>query len=214
MKHHPDKGGDAIVFNELNEAYEVLTNKNTKKEYDKKSKFGAKYDEAYELLNYEFDNMAKAWKDDTYDNFIKKDMLHVFVRIDNKEDKEIEYERWITCKKCDGTGKDMSTKIQIKDSSGNVIKMFDSDSGCDFCEGTGLDYLGNKCGFCFGQGKIGAVDCDACKGEKRILVKNKLKNISFEEGQKFIKLEYLGNHSKDVPGKMGHLFLINSLLND
>ncbi len=46
-------------------------------------------------------------------------------------------------------------KSVIKDNEGNILKTFDSDDGCDFCEGTGKDYKGNDCNFCHGPGKIG-----------------------------------------------------------
>tara|TARA_A100001035_G_C27651423_1_gene439409 strand:+ start:21 stop:860 length:840 start_codon:yes stop_codon:yes gene_type:complete len=34
MKHHPDKGGDANTFQQINEAYETLGNTNKKQQYD------------------------------------------------------------------------------------------------------------------------------------------------------------------------------------
>jgi DnaJ-class molecular chaperone len=40
LKHHPDKGGDENKFKEINEAYSVLSNENSRKEYDMKRKFG------------------------------------------------------------------------------------------------------------------------------------------------------------------------------
>ena len=39
-ENHPDKGGDEDLFKEITEAYKILSNKDTKAEYDKKSKFG------------------------------------------------------------------------------------------------------------------------------------------------------------------------------
>ncbi|MDD3085055.1 MAG: DnaJ domain-containing protein, partial [Candidatus ainarchaeum sp.] len=33
-KHHPDKGGDANKFKEINEAYQVLGNEQKRKQYD------------------------------------------------------------------------------------------------------------------------------------------------------------------------------------
>lgn len=209
--HHPDKGGDATVFNKINEAYEILSDEKTRTEYDKKSKFGANYDELSELLNYEFDNFSKAWKEDAYEDFKKKEVLHVVVRVDDTFDGTLEYERWVLCKKCDGSGKDLTSKIQIKDSSGKVIKTFDATDGCDFCEGSGLDYYGNKCGFCFGQGKIGSQDCTGCKGEKRILARQRLKGIVFPTDKNEIKIDLMGNYSKDAPGKVGHLWILRNI---
>lgn len=207
-QHHPDKGGDAKIFNEINEAYEILTNEETRTDYDKKSRFGANYDELYEMLTYEFDNLAKAWKEDAYQSFVKKEVLNVVVRVDDDFDGRIEYERWMICKSCEGTGKDINSKIVIRDEKGAIIKTFDGEDGCDFCEGTGEGWNGQKCGFCFGQGKVGAQDCQTCNGEKRYLSKQKVKGISFPEGSDEVKIELMGNFSKDQPGKVGHLWVV------
>lgn len=209
--HHPDKGGDPIIFNSINEAYESLIDEESRKEYDKKSKFGANYDELYELLNYEFDNMAKGWKEEALDDFIKKEVLNIVVKIDDTFDGKVEYERWILCKSCDGSGKDLNSKIEIKDASGRVLKIFDAQDGCDFCEGTGLDWKGDKCGFCFGQGQVGSQNCKECKGEKRILIKQKVKGITFPEDKKDLKIEFMGNYSKDAPGRVGHLWILRNI---
>ena len=34
MKYHPDRGGDAKKFQEINEAYEILSDPNRKAQYD------------------------------------------------------------------------------------------------------------------------------------------------------------------------------------
>lgn len=210
MKHHPDKGGDSTIFSLINDAYETLTSETKREEYDKKSKFGANYNELYELLNYEFDNLAKSWKEDAYEDFKKNEVLNIVVRIDEDFDGRIEYERWILCKTCDGSGKDLNSKIEIKDATGKVVKTFDAQDGCDFCEGTGLSWTGQKCGFCFGQGKVGSQDCRDCGGERRVLIKQKVKGISFKENTDELKIECMGNYSKDAPGKVGHLWILKN----
>jgi DnaJ-class molecular chaperone len=206
--YHPDKGGDANVFSKMTEAYDVLMDNTKRSEYDKKSKWGREYNELYELLNYEFDNISKGWDESKYEDFKKKEVLSIVYYIDDDFDGELEYERWVICKECKGSGKDTKSKIEIKDAKGNILKIFDSEDGCDFCEGTGKDYNGNPCSFCFGQGKVGAKDCQTCKGEKRILGKQKLSGIKMERDQKDHKIEFMGNFSKDVPGKVGHLWIV------
>lgn len=206
--HHPDKGGDANIFAKMTEAYDVLMDSNKKLEYDKKSKWGKEYNELYELLNYEFDNMAKGWDESKYDDFKKNEVLNIIHYIDNNFDGDLEYERWVICKECRGSGKDTKSKIEIKDAHGNILKIFDSEDGCDFCEGSGKDYNGNTCSFCFGQGKVGNKDCSICKGEKRILGKQKLTGIKIDKDQKDHKIEFMGNFSKDIPGKVGHLWIV------
>jgi DnaJ-class molecular chaperone len=105
------------------------------------------------------------------------------------------------------SGKDSSSKIVIKDNQGNVVKVFDSDDGCDFCEGSGKDWAGNPCHFCQGQGKVGINPCKSCDGEKRILGKQKINGIKLT-GQE-TKIDTMGHFSKD--GIVGYLLLKKKL---
>jgi curved DNA-binding protein CbpA len=38
LKHHPDKGGDADMFRNVNAAYKVLSRQSTRAKYDKQTK--------------------------------------------------------------------------------------------------------------------------------------------------------------------------------
>lgn len=205
-KHHPDKKGDPLVFAEITEAYNILST-DKRKEYDLKSKFGKNYNEYFELFEINFELDQKKEKE-RFENFKKNDIDNIVIKIDDSFDGTLEYERWIKCKTCGGTGKDNSAKILIKDTNGNVIKTFDADDGCDFCEGTGKDYTGSDCSFCHGKGKVGLNNCKNCNGEKRILGKQKLKGIKLNG--KETKLDAMGHHSKNEVGKVGYLLLINT----
>ena len=79
---------------------------------------------------------------------------------------------------------------------------------CKSCEGSGKDWLGNPCGFCFGVGKMGSVDCNVCNGTKRILGKQKLSKIPIPTADNPTKLEYMGHCSTVDKGKSGHLWVI------
>lgn len=205
--HHPDKNGDPIVFGDLTEAYDILCGEE-REAYDMKSRYGNNYNEYYELLetdfNFNFDDTK-----DKLEKFKKNDVFNIYIKVDDTFDGKIEYERWVMCKTCDGSGKDLSSKIIIKDNDGKVLHIFDADDGCDFCEGSGKDYTGNKCSFCQGQGKVGLTPCKTCKGDKRILGKQKLKNIKLTGDE--TKLEAMGHYSKDEAGKIGYLLLFKSL---
>jgi len=205
--HHPDKGGDKDIFSKMTEAYDVLMDSIKKEEYDTKSKFGNKYDERLEFLEYEFGNIANGWDEEKLKDFKKKEILNIVIKVDDTFDGNVEYERWVICKTCKGSGKDLKSKIEIKDSKGNVVRTFESEDGCDFCEGTGKDPWGRDCTFCFGQGKSGSKDCQTCNGEKRILGKQKLTGLKFEKDSKELKVDCMGNFSKE-PGKVGHLWII------
>ena len=203
---HPDKKGDNDIFVLVSEAYTILSN--SKDDYDKKSVYGANYDESLELLSYDFDNSAKIYKPEDLENFKKNSQLNIVVYIDDTFDGSVEFERYVICKKCGGDGKDTSSKIQIKDENGNVIKMFDGSDGCDFCEGSGKDWKNNECYFCGGKGKVGWSDCHTCNGEKRILGNQKLTGIKIPKDSKSHKIESMGHSSKEERGRVGHLWLV------
>ena len=207
--HHPDKGGDAVIFNQITEAYNVLTSEE-RGLYDKKSKWGANYDESLEFLDYEFNNNAKGWDESKFEDWVKNNQLNIIIYVDGDFKGNVEYERWVTCKSCGGDGKDTQSKIQIKDENGNLLKVFDGEDGCDFCEGSGKSWNGGDCYFCSGKGKVGLVECSTCRGEKRILGTQKLSKIKFKKSEKSHKVEAMGHVSKWEIGKVGHLWLIKN----
>ena len=204
--HHPDKGGDAIIFDQITEAYNVLSE--FREEYDKKSKYGANYDESYELLNYEFDHYKKGWDENKFDDWKKDNQLNVVIYVDSDFKGAVEYERYVSCKDCSGSGKDINSKIQIRDEDGNVLKIFEGSDGCDFCEGTGKNWMGNDCNFCGGKGKVGSNDCQTCDGERRILGKQKLRGIRLKKKEKAHKVDFMGHVSKEDKDIYGHLWVV------
>jgi DnaJ-class molecular chaperone len=199
FKHHPDRGGDANIFSEITEAYDVLCS-DIRSEYDQKSKFGNNYNEYFELfninINYDYDDVKSK-----RDNFKKNEINDIIVEIDDKFDGSLEFERWVKCKSCDGSGKDLSSKIVIRDNEGNILKMFDGEDGCDLCEGSG-QYNDKECPFCSGAGKVGLNQCKTCNGEKRILGKQKLKGIKLEGDETRIKS--MGHYGR---GRIGDLII-------
>ena len=205
-KHHPDKKGNPVIFSEITEAYDVLSS-NLREEYDLKSKFGRNYNEYFELFDINFELDQKKEKE-RFDSFRKNDIDNIVIKVDESFDGTLDYERFVKCKSCQGTGKDFSSKIIIRDEKGNITKTFDADDGCDFCEGTGKDYLGNSCSFCFGKGKVGLSFCSKCNGEKRILGKQRLVNIKLIG--KETRIDAMGHHSKNEVGKVGYLLIIKS----
>lgn len=208
--HHPDKNGNADIFADMTEAYDILMDIEKRSEYDKKSKFGQNYDELEELylINIEYNYDSENTK---YESFKKNQVLNIVESIDDSFSGTIEYNRWVICKSCNGTGKDSKSKLVIKDDKGNIKGIFDSNDGCDFCEGSGKDYKGHECVFCFGQGKIGINECPSCKGEKRILGKQKLSNIKLELDKNETIIPHMGHFSKNQPGKVGNLILVKKI---
>jgi hypothetical protein len=204
--HHPDKGGDASIFAEMTEAYNVLSE--FREEYDLKSKYGANYDESYELLNYEFDHYKKGWDENKFEDWKKGNQLNVIIYVDSDFKGAVEYERYVSCKECSGSGKDINSKIQIRDEDGNVLKIFEGADGCDFCEGSGKNWLGTDCNFCGGKGKVGSNDCVVCDGERRILGKQKLRGLKLKKKEKAHKVDFMGHVSKEDKDIYGHLWVV------
>ena len=135
-KYHPDKNIGNVeaenIFKNIAEAYSILSNVEKKAEYDTKSKFGKNYDEYFELfdINVDFSYEDEKTKLET---FKRNEVWNIQIEIDDSFNGSIEYERWVKCKKCDGSGKDLSAKIILRDDKGNITKMLDADDGCDFC---------------------------------------------------------------------------------
>ena len=206
--HHPDKGGDDLIFGEITEAYNILMDSESRNIYDARSKWGSSYDESTELLDYEFNNNAKVWDENKFEEWKNTNQLNIIIYIDDTFDGTIEYERYVVCKDCGGDGKDTKSKIEIKDANGKILMLFDGSDGCDYCEGTGIDWKKNPCYFCGGKGKVGYTPCKSCNGDKRILGKQKLTKIKFPKGEKAYKIESAGHTSKEERGKVGCVWLI------
>jgi hypothetical protein len=249
-------------------------------EYDTKSKFGSKYDELTEYLDFEFKNDAKNWDKGVYEEFIRRDQLNIIVHVDETFNGAIEYERWVYCKECNGCGKDNNAKIAVgfsksleyifndndeaikfisdenitnftieevkaTDMLANLAKLAEKgmlaseydklkdkyeskgegifillkiennskrnflelSDDCDFCDGVGK-WGEVDCFYCSGSGIINGSGCKTCKGEKRILGKQKLHGIVMGIDEIDHKVEFMGNASKDIKGKFGHLWLL------
>jgi DnaJ-class molecular chaperone len=190
MKSHPDKGGNPAIFAEMTEAYDVLCSEQ-RKDYDMKSKFGNNYNEYYEFFDINIDVDYQTEKD-RLERFKKNEMLDIYIDAPDDFNGTVEYERLVRCKTCDG----------------NIVKVFDGEDGCDFCEGSGK-YMDCDCTFCDGKGKVGLNPCGVCKGEKRILGKQKLSKIKLTG--EVTKVEAMGNTSKLEVGKVGHLIIRNKV---
>jgi DnaJ-class molecular chaperone len=198
-EYHPDKtNGDDTAFKEISIAYNVLSNDEERAKYDKDSKHGRDYNEESELLNFEFSNNNLTNKEyrDTFNKFKKKDLVDILLKINdpfNEQDTfKIKYDRYVTCKKCDGIGMDYDNNDSVFD--------------CDACEATG-EFMNNVCFGCGGKGVISINQCTGCNGQKIQEIEQKviLKSKDFKDG-KYIK-KYFGNASKIQIGKVGNLYI-------
>ena len=196
-KHHPDKGGKKEKMKEINEAYQILSNKEKKSQYDQ---FGQVFEGAgaqggfagFEGGFPNFGNMGAGQGYENLEDMIgeifgfssghrKKDLKRgKDVEIDlelsledtlREKEKEISLYKHTACSRCQGLGAEPGTKI----------------NECFSCRGTGQvqqikrTFFGSFtrhiiCPECGGEGQKPEKPCNVCKGQGRI---KKQENIKF-----------------------------------
>lgn len=194
QKYHPDKGGDEKKFKEINEAYQVLSDKEKRAQYDR---FGRVFESGGAEPGFDF---QWAWGRPEVDvDFDFGDLGEMIEEMfgfgrprkkrDAKRGKDVEIEieisledvlmgkeaeiyldKFITCDRCQGQGAEPGTKI----------------NECFSCRGTGevqqikRTFFGSFtrttiCPECGGEGKRPEKPCNVCKGEGRIRGREKVK---------------------------------------
>jgi len=188
-QYHPDRGGDEKKFKEINEAYQVLSNKEKRSQYDR---FGRVFDgfsagggsaSDWDFGNFGFEGFNfEGFSDfgDIFESFFgglgfKKRRaykrgadLEVVTEITLEEafkgvEKTVKYETFEACKTCSGLGH--------FEESGFAI--------CSTCDGRGEikesrnTFFGSfnqvrVCAKCHGAGRIPNKICSVCKGSGRI----------------------------------------------
>ncbi len=186
-KYHPDKGGDEGKFKEASEAYQVLSNKEKRAQYDR---FGQTFDGAEGFEGFEgfgaqpgggFDfGSGAAGLEDLFEDFLgfgrkarRRNVnqgrnIEVEMRIDLEDtlkgfSKAIKLPMLTPCKRCQGLGAEPGFKLKECFScrgSGEVQQMKRT------ILGTITHYV--ICPECGGEGKIPEKPCNVCKGEGRV----------------------------------------------
>lgn len=218
-QYHPDKnGGDAEKFKQINEAYQVLSNKEKRAQYDR---FGRVFDgqnpfgkeSPFDGINFEFgfdpgnlsdlgdvndifeaffDGLGLKRKRKTYEHGAD---LETNLEVSLEEAfrgsaKKLNIDSFIVCEKCSGNG--YFTK--------------DGLSTCSACNGQGeikesrRSFFGSfnhikTCDKCWGNGQIPNKSCATCRGEGRMQKEREVEiNIvpGIEDGQ-IIKVAKTGD---------------------
>lgn len=205
QKHHPDKGGDSNKFKEINEAYQILGDKEKRSQYDRfgtafeGSPFGAGGQGSPFSGGFDSSSFGKGFDstvfEDIFEDFFGsspftkqkrrrtqkgRDML-LDIEITLEEaftgaQREVSLERFIVCPKCKGQGGEPGTKIK----------------DCPSCRGAGQvkevhrTFLGtftrtNICPQCQGTGKIPEKNCSQCRGKGRAKQEQKI-TVSIPSG--------------------------------
>ncbi|MFA4998549.1 MAG: molecular chaperone DnaJ [Candidatus Paceibacterota bacterium] len=230
-KHHPDKGGEEKKFKEINEAYQILSNKEKKSQYDR---FGNVFEGAQtggqpnwgdfqwswgrqnEGFNADFGDLG-----DIFEEMFgfggtprrKKDIkkgrdIEVNIEIPLEDtlrgkEKTISLNKYTVCSRCQGKGAEPGTKV----------------TECFSCRGTGevqqikRTFLGSytkyaTCPECGGEGYRPEKPCNVCKGEGRIKKEEDIRIFipAGIDSNQVIKVEGKGNAGKRG-GKTGDLYV-------
>ncbi|MCX6721654.1 MAG: molecular chaperone DnaJ [Candidatus Staskawiczbacteria bacterium] len=191
-KHHPDKGGDEKKFKEINEAYQVLSDKQKRAQYDQYGRVfesgqpggdGSGFNWAWgnrpggdvefdmgdlgdvfeQFFGGGFDGGRRATKKDARKGKdIQVDIEINLERTLKESVEKVELAKQVTCHRCSGAGAEPGSKIKE----------------CFSCRGTGQVQQVKKtvfgsytnlatCPECKGEGTIPEKPCNVCKGEGR-----------------------------------------------
>ncbi len=229
-KHHPDKGGDEKKFKEINEAYQVLSDKEKRTQYDR---FGRVFEGAAEpgfdfqwgwgrpdidfeeIFRTDFGDIGEMMEEmfGFGEPRRKKDLkkgkdIEIDIEISLEDtlkgkEKEVTLYKYILCSRCQGTGAEPGTKIKE----------------CFSCRGTGevqqikKTFFGSftryiVCPECGGEGYRPEKLCNVCQGQGRVKGQENIK-IFIPAGvdtNQVIKVEQKGEAGKRG-GKLGDLYV-------
>lgn len=232
-KHHPNKGGDEKKFKEINEAYQVLYNKEKRAQYDRFGRVfegvggaepGSDFNWAWgntapgfdTNIEFDFEGLGEMFEDffgfggrqKTRKDFKKGKDIEIDIEIPLEETfrgatKKISLAKMISCSRCKGTGAEPGTSI----------------NECFSCRGTGQvqqikrTFLGSFthltiCPECKGEGQRPEKPCNVCKGEGRIKGEDTIE-IFIPPGidtNQVIRVEGKGDAGKKG-GKPGNLYV-------
>ena len=192
-KYHPDKGGDEKKFKEINEAYQILSDKNKKEQYDKFGRvFGSgQAGQGFGGFGFDFESMKDQFAGSGFDfGGTMGDMFGEFfgqggpgrmgdakagddihIELEAKlestlkdQEENIKIRKMNTCARCAGSGAEPGTAIKE----------------CFSCRGSGKVQQIKRtifgsithytvCPECKGEGAKPEKPCNVCKGEGRIL---------------------------------------------
>jgi len=225
-QYHPDKGGDKEKMKEINEAYQILSDKEKRSQYDR---FGATAENpGWEGFNWSWANNPKPSGFDFDFDDIEDIFGNVFgfggksaqrknrkggnIRIDFEISleqalknvvKEIKLSKYVVCERCQGKGAEPGTAV----------------NECRTCRGTGevqeikRTFLGSftnwtVCPDCHGEGQKPEKPCIVCKGDGRIRGEEDVKiNIpAGVDNNQILKVAEKGDAGKRS-AKAGDLFV-------
>jgi molecular chaperone DnaJ len=234
LEHHPDRpGGDEKKFKEINEAYQVLSDKEKRQRYDQ---FGSDFEQqggfggganwedfmratrgqgSAQNFSFDFGDLGDIFGDifggagRSRGSRQRGQDVQVDVEIDFKEaafgvEKEIQVRKQDTCEVCSGSGAEPGSKLE----------------NCGTCHGRGQvvqnqrTFLGTMqtvgtCPTCQGRGKHASKKCKHCGGDG-ILAKTSTINVKIPAGIDNGQSIRLQGHGEAAPhgGEQGDLYIV------
>ena len=198
IKKHPDKGGDVKEFQEIQLAYDTLSDENKRKVYDEYGEEGIKEGMSGDEPTSIFDLFNPGKKK----NVRRKtksvlQMLEVTLEeIYQGKEKYFEISRYRLCQKCKGNGsKDPNANTKCPDCDGKGVKIviqkmghtiLQSQQGCSKCRGEGFVIKNED-------------KCPSCKGLK-VKQESKMIKVELDKGAPDGKRYTFEGESDEQPG--------------
>jgi len=224
-EYHPDKGGDAEKFKEINEAYQILGNAEKRKQYDQ---FGSAFSSGQAgwggqsgfgtggfRMDFEdlgdifggfgdiFGGGQTAARRQKRGNDLEMDLRIDFLEAVFGAEKELSFAKQAVCDRCQGSGAEPGAKVE----------------DCPNCQGRGTvsrlqrTIFGSVqtqavCSQCQGEGKLYSQSCSQCSGSglHRANIKFKVKVPAGIDSGESIRLSGQGEAGQKG-GPAGDLYL-------
>lgn len=184
MEHHPDKGGDEERFKEINEAYEVLSDPDSRESFDNPMRdVHGPGDFFRDFFNFDFGHgprVRRAGPAQRPQNIPRKGRsiqlernvpLRMFI-FGTTFNINISFDD--VCTKCSGTGASELTTCTNCKGLGVVSEVKNGDGI--------YIHSSTPCPVCRGRGSTASKQCDECKGSGQIKIQNKKLQVTIPPG--------------------------------
>lgn len=195
---HPDKGGNQKEFQEIQLAYETLSDENKRKVYDEYGEEGIKEGMDGEAPTDIFDILSGKGRKNVKKK-TKSVLQQVSVTLEEiykGKEKYLEISRYRICKKCKGNGsKDPNANTECPGCKGRGIKMVVQRMGNTILQSQ------QPCSDCRGEGQIilEKDKCLACQG-KKVTKEPKTIKLLLDKGAPDGKRYVFEGESDEMPG--------------